>query len=50
LAEGDDRGFPRPLLITRDEVTMAREGGDPVLQALRENSAPDPVSVPMSWT
>jgi hypothetical protein len=43
LADPSDRGFPRPLLLTRDEVTMAREGGDPVLQALREQSAPDPV-------
>ena len=23
-----DRGFPRPLLVTADEVTMVREGGD----------------------
>lgn len=49
LAEADDRGFPRPLLLTRDEVTMAREGGDPVLQALREESAPDPLVAPMNW-
>jgi hypothetical protein len=51
LADEDDRGFPRPLLITRDEVTMAREGGDAVLQALREEAAPDPaVVMPLSWT
>lgn len=43
LADPADRGFPRPLLLTRDEVTLAREGGDPVLQALREQAAPDPV-------
>jgi len=49
LAEPDDRGFPRPLLITREEVTMAREGGDPVLQALREQAAPDPIVSPMGW-
>jgi hypothetical protein len=49
LADAEDRGFPRPLLITRDEITMARAGGDPVLQALREHSAPDPVLTPMSW-
>ena len=30
---------------------MAREGGDAVLQALREEAAPDPVVVmPLSWT
>jgi hypothetical protein len=50
LADADDRGFPRPLLITREEVAMARDGGDPVLQALREAPAPDPVSMPMSWS
>ncbi len=43
LAEPAERGFPRPLLITRDEVTMTRAGGDPVLQSLREQAAPDPV-------
>jgi hypothetical protein len=43
LAEATERGFPRPLLLTREEVTMAREGGDPVLQSLREQAAPDPV-------
>ncbi len=43
LADPADRGFSRPLLLTRDEVVMAREGGDPVLQSLRERSAPDPV-------
>lgn len=43
LADPADRGFPRPLLLTRDEVSLAREGGDPVLQALREQAAPDPV-------
>ncbi len=43
LSDPHDRGFPRPLLLTRDEVAMAREGGDPVLQSLRERAAPDPV-------
>jgi hypothetical protein len=43
LAESDERGFERPLLITAEEVVMARRGGDPVLQALRDASAPDPV-------
>jgi hypothetical protein len=43
LADPAERGFPRPLLVTREEVAMAREGGDPVLQALREQAAPDPV-------
>lgn len=43
LAEPTERGFARPLLLTREEVSMAREGGDPVLQSLREAAAPDPV-------
>lgn len=42
LADDAERGFPRPLLITDDEVTMAREGGDPVLQALRDTAAREP--------
>lgn len=33
-----DRGFARPLLVTRDEVVQAREGGD-VTQAAREPRA-----------
>lgn len=28
------RGVPRPLLVTRDEVTLARAGGDPAGEAL----------------
>jgi hypothetical protein len=43
LAEPEDRGFERPLLVTAYEVAMARPGGDPVLQALRDGAAPDPV-------
>jgi hypothetical protein len=43
LAETDERGFERPLLITAEEVVMARAGGDPVLQAMRDAAAPDPV-------
>ncbi len=43
LADSEERGFERPLLITVDEVVMARPGGDPALQALRDGAAPDPV-------
>ena len=49
LADPDDRGFERPLLITADEVVMARGGGDPVLQALRDGAAPDPVLPPVRY-
>lgn len=30
----EQMGFPRPLLVTRDEVTMTAEGGDPLRSAL----------------
>jgi|GEM_PF-460558 len=43
LADSAERGFDRPLLITAEEVVLARAGGDPVLQALRDAAAPDPV-------
>lgn len=32
----EDRGFARPVLVTADEVTLAREGGDPRRHALQE--------------
>jgi hypothetical protein len=31
-----DRGFPRPLLVTRDEVVLAQPGGDPMDLILRD--------------
>lgn len=43
LADPEERGFERPLLVTIDEVVMARAGGDPVLQAIRDGAAPDPI-------
>ena len=30
-----ERGFPRPLLVTADELTQVPEGGDPAGQLLR---------------
>jgi hypothetical protein len=44
LSGAEERGFERPLLITADEITMVRAGGDPVLQALRDAAAPDPLA------
>jgi hypothetical protein len=41
LADDQERGFDRPLLITAEEVVMARRGGDPVLEALRDASPAD---------
>ena len=42
LTEPPDRGFDRPVLFTVDEVVIARDGGRPVHQSLREPAAPDP--------
>ena len=36
LTDPDDRGFPRPVLVTADEVTLVREGGDIVRQSLAD--------------
>ncbi len=49
LADDEDRGFPRPLLVTAEEVVMARAGGDPVLQAIRDGAAPDPILPPVRY-
>ncbi|MGD9957410.1 MAG: hypothetical protein AB7O74_01770 [Candidatus Nanopelagicales bacterium] len=38
LSEPDERGFDRPVLITKDEVALIRTGGDPVAQALADPS------------
>ena len=35
-----DRGFPRPLLVTADEVTVVPDGGRPATLALRQAAAP----------
>jgi hypothetical protein len=36
LAEGSQRGLPRPALVTADEVVVVREGGAPVEIVLRD--------------
>ena len=36
-----DRGFPRPLLITPDELTLVAEGGRPEEIVLRDPTAPE---------
>jgi hypothetical protein len=41
LTDPDERGFTRPVLITRDEVTMVREGGSPVRQSLADPAPPE---------
>src|SRR3954453_2253425 len=39
LTAPEDRGFPRPLLVTREEVALAGEGGDVVGSVLRDELA-----------
>ena len=40
LTAADDRGFSRPLLVTREEVALVPEGGDVVRAALEDQIAP----------
>ena len=40
LTPVEDRGFSRPLLVTRDEVALAPEGGNVVLSAIEDRIAP----------
>lgn len=39
LTAAEDRGFSRPLLVTREEVALAAEGGDPTRAALEDGLA-----------
>lgn len=39
LTPADERGFSRPLLVTRDEVALAPEGGDVVHAAIEDQIA-----------
>jgi hypothetical protein len=41
LTEPDERGFSRPVLVTRDEVALIKDGGDPVAQSLSDPSPED---------
>ena len=36
LTDPDERAFPRPVLITADEVSLVRAGGDPIGQSLAD--------------
>jgi hypothetical protein len=40
LTSPDERGFSRPLLVTREEVALAPEGGDTVRPAIEDRIAP----------
>jgi hypothetical protein len=39
LSAVEDRGFDRPLLVTREEVVLAREDGDPIRAGLEDRLA-----------
>ena len=47
LTDPDERGFPRPVLVTADEVTLVREGGNIVRQSLAD-PVPDKHHRPIS--
>jgi hypothetical protein len=38
LTEPDERGFSRPVLVTKDEVALIKDGGDPIAQSLSDPS------------
>jgi hypothetical protein len=40
LTAPDERGFSRPLLVTREEVALAPEGGDTVRPVIEDRIAP----------
>jgi hypothetical protein len=40
LTPPEDRGFSRPLMVTREEVALAPEGGDVVQSGLEDDIAP----------
>jgi hypothetical protein len=42
LTDPDDRGFERPVLVTADEVSLARAGGDPIGQSLADPAPAEP--------
>jgi hypothetical protein len=41
LTDPDERGFSRPVLVTRDEVAVVREGGSPIAQSLADPAPPE---------
>jgi hypothetical protein len=48
LTEPSERGFDRPVLVTREEVALARDGGDAVRHALADPAPPEP-NRPVEW-
>jgi hypothetical protein len=48
LTAPGERGFDRPVLVTREEVALARVGGDAIRQSLADPAPPEP-SRPVEW-
>ncbi len=44
-----ERGFPRPLLVTADELTLAPEGGRPAEIVLRDGASAAPAMRDVRW-
>jgi hypothetical protein len=44
-----DRGFPRPLLVTAEEVCLAATGGRPADVVLRDPAVPEPTFPDVRW-
>jgi len=42
LTDADDRGFERPVLVTSDEISLVRAGGDPIGQSLADPAPAEP--------
>ena len=42
LTDADERGFPRPVLVTVDEVSLVRPGGDAIRQSLADPAPAEP--------
>ncbi|MFN8167279.1 MAG: hypothetical protein U0S36_00700 [Candidatus Nanopelagicales bacterium] len=41
ITDPDERGFPRPVLVTRDEVTLVKAGGAAIAQSLADPAPPE---------
>ena len=49
LTEPDDRGCDRPVLVTPEEVTLAKPGGDVVRQSLADPAPAEPLRPASRW-
>jgi hypothetical protein len=49
LTDPDDRGFERPVLVTPEEITLAKAGGDVVRQSLADPAPAEPLRPATRW-